>query len=273
MDNSSNFPDQRASIMTKQITVSQIQPDLIWEDIDANLERLEGMIEVLTSKTDLIILPETFSTGFTMQSKLYAEKEDGKAVQWMKRMARENQCYMTGSIILREGENIYNRLYWISPKGIEGFYDKRHLFRMGRENQHFVAGKERPMFNLGEFRFLPQICYDLRFPVFSRNSEDYDVLFYVANWPAPRHLVWETLLLARAIENQSYVLGTSRVGVDGEGVDHAGGSCAVDPMGKLISRMDNQPGIQSSLLNLNAVRDFREKFPAWKDADRFKIIG
>ncbi len=259
--------------MTKQIAVSQIQPDLIWEDIDANLDRLEGMIGELRSKTDLIILPETFSTGFTMQSKLYAEEEEGKAVEWMKLMARENQCYVTGSIILREGENIYNRLYWVSPNGIEGHYDKRHLFRMGREHQHFVPGKERPVFKLGEFRFLPQICYDLRFPVFSRNREDYDVLFYVANWPAPRHLVWETLLLARAIENQSYVLGTSRVGVDGEGVDHAGGSCVVDPKGNLIFRMDDQPGIQSSLLDLNAVREFREKFPAWKDADRFDILN
>lgn len=258
--------------MTKQITVSQIQPDLIWEDIDANLDMLEGMIGQLTSKSDLIILPETFSTGFTMQSRLYAEGEDGKAVEWMKLMARQNQCYITGSIILSEGENIYNRLYWVSPDGIEGFYDKRHLFRMGREHQHFVPGKERPVFNLGEFRFLPQICYDLRFPVFSRNRNDYDVLFYVANWPAPRHLVWETLLLARAIENQAYVLGTSRSGVDGEGVDHAGGSCAVDPMGKLMFRMENQPAIHSSTLNLKTVRDFREKFPAWKDADRFDII-
>jgi omega-amidase len=258
--------------MKEQLTVCQVQPDLVWEDIAANLDQLEGMIEQLTSKTDLIILPETFSTGFTMQSKLYAEEEDGKAVEWMKRIAREKQCHITGSIILQEGEAIYNRLYWISPEGIEGHYNKRHLFRMGREHQHFVAGNERPVFKLGEFHFLPQICYDLRFPVYSRNRGDYEVLFYVANWPAPRHPVWETLLVARAIENQAYVLGTSRAGIDGEGVEHLGGSCVVDPKGKLIHCMDHQPGIQSSLLDLNEVKDFREKFPVWKDADRFEII-
>ena len=257
--------------MKKQISVCQVQPNLIWENIDANLEMIEGMIEPLTSKIDLIMLPETFSTGFTMQSKLYAEGEDGKAVEWMKRLSREKQSYVTGSIILRDGDDIFNRLYWISPEGIEGHYNKRHLFRMGREHQHFVSGKERPVFKLAGFRFLPQICYDLRFPVFCRNREDYDVLFYVANWPARRQHVWDTLLLARAIENQSYVLGTSRVGVDGEGVDHAGGTCTVDPMGNLIHRMDDQPRIQTSLLDLNAVSDFRKKFPVWKDADRFKI--
>jgi len=257
--------------MIEQITVCQVQAKLIWEHIDANLDLIEGMLGELTPEADLILLPETFSTGFTMQSDLFAEGEDGKALNWMKRMAIEKQCYLSGSVIIRENDYIFNRLYWISPQGIEGFYDKRHLFRMGREDQHFEAGKERSVFKIGDFRFLPQICYDLRFPVFSRNTGDYDVLYYVANWPARRHQVWETLLSARAIENQAYVLGTNRVGIDGVGVGHVGGSCAIDPKGSMIHLLDDQPGIITSALDLNLLREFRDKFPAWKDADRFTI--
>jgi predicted amidohydrolase len=232
---------------------------------------LEGMLEKMSPETDLVILPETFSTGFTMQSDRFSEDENGKAVSWMKKVAVEKQTYVTGSLIVMEERNIFNRLYWVSPDGVVGYYDKRHLFRMGREDKHFVPGTSRPLFNLGEFRFLPQICYDLRFPVFSRNRGDYDVLFYVANWPAPRQPVWETLLRARAIENQSYVLGVSRVGIDGLGVEHLGGTCVIDPMGNVVHIMDNQPGILTTTIELDRLRNFREKFPAWKDADRFTL--
>jgi predicted amidohydrolase len=257
--------------MNEQITVCQVQADLIWENIDANLDKIEAMLDKVSLEVDLIILPETFSTGFTMQSDKYAEEEEGKALSWMKRMAREKQCYLSGSLIVRNGDKIYNRLYWVSPGGVEAHYDKRHLFRMGREDQHFTAGTERPVFHLGKFRFLPQICYDLRFPVFARNRGDYDVLFYVANWPVHRHTVWETLLRARAIENQSYVLGTSRSGTDGLGVGHAGGSCAIDPKGHILECLDENPGMLTTTLDLDVLRIFREKFPAWKDADRFTI--
>jgi len=257
--------------MEEQITVCQIQANLVWENIDANLDMMESMTEKMLPDTHLIILPETFSTGFTMQSDLFAESEDGKALQWMKRMARDKQAVISGSVIIREKEQIFNRLYWVSAQGIEGFYDKRHLFRMGREDQHFTPGSERSVFSLGNFRFLPQICYDLRFPVFSRNVGDYDVLFYVANWPVHRHMVWETLLRARAIENQSYVLGTSRSGVDGLGVGHAGGSCAIDPKGHVLQCLGEEPGLLTSTLDLKKLREFRDKFPAWKDADRFTI--
>lgn len=257
--------------MKEHINVCQVQTDLIWEDVDANLEMIEGMLEKMSSDTHLIVLPETFSTGFTMQSDLFAEEKDGKALRWMKRMALEKESVISGSVIIRDKEQIFNRLYWVSPQGIEGFYDKRHLFRMGREDQHFTPGTKRPVFSLGGFRFLPQICYDLRFPVFSRNTGDYDVLFYVANWPVHRHAVWETLLRARAIENQSYVLGTSRVGIDGLGVGHAGGSCAIDPKGNVLACLDENPGLLITTLDLRELREFREKFPAWKDADRFRI--
>ncbi len=257
--------------MKKELKLCQVQPDMAWEDIEANLDMLEGMLEKVGTDMDLLVLPETFSTGFTMQSEKVAEGEDGKAVQWMKRMALEKQCYVTGSLIYRAQDAlIYNRLLWVSSKGIEAFYDKRHLFRPGGEVENFSQGNERKLFKLGEFRILPQICYDLRFPVFSRSRGDYDVLIYVANWPASRQAVWETLTRARAMENQSYLIGTNRVGIDGTGTMSIGGTCLIDPMGNEIHRMDEKPGIMSSVLDLEKLRNFREKFPAWKDADRFE---
>ena len=257
--------------MKEQVSVSMVQPELIWEDIDANLEMLRGMLDEAPLETDLIILPETFSTGFTMQSRKLSEPVDGKTLNWMQKVAAERKAYVTGSLIISDNGRIYNRLYWVSPDGIKGYYDKRHLFRMGREDEHFVSGKYRKIFNLGPIRFLPQICYDLRFPVFSRNRGDYDVLFYVANWPAPRQLVWESLIKARAIENQAYVIGVNRVGIDGLDVNHVGGSCAIDPLGNVMQWMDHKPGIRTISLDLGKVREFRKKFPAWKDADQFSI--
>lgn len=257
--------------MKQQIKVCQVQANLAWEDVDANLHLLEGMLEPIESGTNLVILPETFSTGFTMHSEKVAEGEEGKAVRWMKRMAEKKQCYITGSLIFSEsGNRIYNRLLWVSPKGIEDYYDKRHLFRPGGEKENFQSGMERKIFSLNSFRILPQICYDLRFPVFSRMRGDYDVILYVANWPASRHQVWETLTRARAMENQSYVLGTNRVGTDGTGTASAGGSCVIDPIGNEINRMDDTAGIHTCILDLQKLRDFRKKFPAWKDADSFE---
>jgi omega-amidase len=256
--------------MKEQLKICQVQPDLAWEDIDANLRLMEKHMENLQPGTDLVILPETFSTGFTMQSEKLAEGEEGKAVRWMKKMAAEKKCFVTGSLIYRDRNGlIYNRLLWVSPKGIEDFYDKRHLFSPGGEKENFTRGRERKIFTLGNFRILPQICYDLRFPVFSRNRDDYDVLLYVANWPASRHTVWETLTRARAMENQCYLLGTNRVGTDGTGTASRGGTCLIDPLGIVIHRMDERPGIMTTTIDLEIVRNFREKFPAWKDADAF----
>lgn len=268
-----NFKLQKSVRMSEQISVSLLQPNLIWEGIEANLEKLDDMLTGIPEETDLVLLPETFSTGFTMHSQKFAEGEDGKAVSWMKAMAAKYNLTMAGSLITRVEEGIFNRLFWVNPSGIRGTYDKRHLFRMGREDIHFLAGHQRPVFHLGDFRFLPQICYDLRFPVFSRNRNDYDVLFYVANWPAPRHPVWETLLRARAIENQAYVLGVNRVGTDGEGIGHLGGTCAWDPIGNPIEILNDQEGVLNAELDLNQLRDFRRKFPAWIDADQFRIEG
>lgn len=256
--------------MMEKLKVCQVQADLVWEDIDLNLKMLEGMLEGLEQNTDLVVLPETFSTGFTMNSEKLAESENGKAVRWMKRMAVQKKCMVTGSIICRGSDGlIYNRLFWVSPKGIEDYYDKRHLFRPGGEKENFIQGKERKIFKLGSFRILPQICYDLRFPVFSRNRGDYDVMLYVANWPATRQRVWETLTIARAMENQSYLLGTNRTGRDGTGVVSVGGTCTITPIGGEVLRMDNNPALGTSVLDLEKLRSFRKKFPAWKDADSF----
>jgi len=265
--------DQVIRTMKEQIKVCQVQPDLAWEDIDANLEQLDEMLEPLEADTDLVVLPETFSTGFTMRSEQCAEDVNGKAIQWMTSFASKRNCIVTGSIIFREGEGpVYNRLFWVSPEGIEDHYDKKHLFRPGGEKENFKAGEERKLFRLGAFRILPQICYDLRFPVFSRNRDDYDIMLYVANWPSGRQQVWETLTRARAMENQAYLLGCNRVGSDGTGVASSGGTCVIDPVGNEIHRMDDRPGILTCELDLKILKDFRKKFPAWKDADSFEPL-
>jgi omega-amidase len=257
--------------MSKQLHVCLVQADLVWEEIDANLELMDRMLEEVPEGTDLVALPETFSTGFTMQSDRYAEGENGKALAWMRKTAAERGVHITGSTIVRDKDLIYNRLYWVSPQGEVDHYDKRHLFRLGRENEHFIPGDSRKVFSLGEFRILPQICYDLRFPVFARNRGDYDVLLNVANWPAHRQQVWDVLTRARAIENQCYFLGVNRAGIDGLGTVHTGGTCAIDPMGSIMRKMDKQAGVLSCTLDLNKLKDYREKFPVWKDADQFEL--
>ncbi|MCP4313222.1 MAG: amidohydrolase [Bacteroidetes bacterium] len=257
--------------MKDQISITLVQPDIVWEGAASNLHMLNSMLENRLQAADLLILPETFSTGFTMRAGQFAEDERGMTLNWMVDQARENDICVAGSMITREDGKIFNRLYWVTPEGIGGHYDKRHLFRMGREDKHFTQGESRVIFRLGEFRFLPQICYDLRFPVFARNRNDYDILFYVANWPAPRHLVWETLLRARAIENQAYVIGVSRSGRDGEGVDHLGGSIVVDPLGRTEHSLGLEPGVLNFTIELKKIREFREKFPVWKDADKFTL--
>ena len=252
------------------LKVCLVQADLVWEGIEANLQLIEAMLEELEKDTDLVVLPETFTTGFTMQADKFAEGQEGRALAWLKDQARKHKCYFTGSTVFRdEAGDIYNRLLWVSPAGLEDYYDKRHLFRPGGEKENFNQGRERKIFRLGAFRILPQICYDLRFPVFSRNRGDYDVMIYVANWPATRQPVWDTLTRARAMENQSYLLGVNRVGTDGTGIPSNGGSCVINPIGGEMLLMDEKPGIGHAILDLKKLEEFREKFPAWKDADDF----
>jgi predicted amidohydrolase len=189
----------------------------------------------------------------------------------MKEKARMLNAVLMGSTIIKEGKHVYNRLLWVSPEGIQGRYDKRHLFRIGGEHENYTPGKSRVTFTLKGFRILPLICYDLRFPVFSRNRNDYDILVYVANWPAPRQHVWNTLLQARAIENQCVVLGVSRVGKDGDGTDHIGGTAVINPYGHIKATLGNTPGVLHYDIILSEVREFRKKFPVWKDADEFTM--
>lgn len=247
-----------------------LQADLAWEEKQRNLHLFDKMMDRLDAGTELVILPETFSTGFTMRSDLFADG-DGETLTWMKQHAREGGFVVTGSVIVREDDRIFNRMFWVTPDGGVSHYDKRHLFRMGRENEHFSNGDRRVIVEWKGFRFILQICYDLRFPVFVRNRADYDVILNVANWPAPRHAVYEVLLKARAIENQAFVIAANRAGTDGEGVGHKGASCLIDPKGRIVAQLDDRPGILTATMNLSDLRSFRESFPVHRDADRFSL--
>ena len=236
-----------------------------------NLKSLSGILRDL-EPPDLILLPELFATGFSMKSRELGESMDGPSMQWMSRMSGELGSSIAGSLILGEGGSFYNRLVWMHRDGSYQFYDKRHLFRMGGENEHYSGGNRRVIVQDFGFRFLPLVCYDLRFPVWSRNREDYDVLVYLSNWPAPRHEVWTSLLKARAIENQCFVIGVNRVGTDGMGIPYRGCSMAFNPKGqRIVSLADGRPDSRVIRLDMGELLAFREKFPVWKDADSFEL--
>ena len=258
-------------VMDLQLPIFLLQTDIHWEKPVENLDFLDVALDAAPEDTALVLLPETFSTGFTMNAGYFAETEEGPTLEWMKKIARQRGVHLMGSVIFREDGRIYNRLLHVSPSGVEGHYDKRHLFRMGREDEHFTSGNSRVVFRVGDFRILPQVCYDLRFPVFARNRNDYDVLLYVANWPAPRHHVWETLLRARAIENQAWVVGVNRSGKDGEGVNHLGASCVINARGGVEKQLGPEAGTLSAVVDLQKIRELREKFPVWRDADNFML--
>ena len=212
--------------------ITIIQSDLVWEDKVANLARFDTHINNIQESTDIVVLPEMFSTGFSMNTAALAESMDGKTIQWMSNHAQTLDAVVTGSLIIKENGQFYNRLIWMKPDGTFEQYDKRHLFGMGSgEDKHYTAGTERLIVTYKGWKICPLICYDLRFPVWSRNTVDYDVLIYTANWPEPRSFHWKTLLVARAIENQSYVIGVNRVGVDALGSLHSGDSCVINPYG------------------------------------------
>jgi len=257
--------------MDHLLPVLLLQTDIQWEKPENNLRLLDAELDAAGEDTALILLPETFSTGFTMNAGRFAESRNGPTLEWMKKAAHRRGVHIMGSMVFREDGLIYNRMFHVSPSGVEGYYDKRHLFRMGREDEHFTAGNSRVVFRVGEFRILPQICYDLRFPVFARNRNDYDVLLYVANWPAPRHQVWLSLLRARAIENQALVIGVNRSGVDGEGMDHRGASCVINARGDIEEQLGVEAGTLRAVADLQKIRELREKFPVWRDADNFML--
>jgi omega-amidase len=259
--------------VSSALRVTLVQQALVWQDPGANRERFEGLVSPLAGKTDLIVLPETFTTGFSMEVERLAEPAGGPTVQWIQRLSSRLDAAITGSVITQEGGKYFNRLLWATPSGELRSYDKRHLFRMGREHQHFTPGHAVWSAEWRGLRICPLVCYDLRFPVFSRRRPqlDYDLLVYVANWPAARTYAWSQLLKARAIENQSFVIGVNRVGADGVGVDHAGYSAANDFLGMPLASLGDVSGVETVTLDGAALRAFRERFPAQLDADPFTL--
>ncbi len=257
----------------EDLSVTLIQTSLFWEDIDANLNHFSTLIKNIDIPTDLIILPEMFSTGFSMVPEKLAETIDGKAVNWMKATARQTNAVICGSLILEEEGNYYNRLVWMTPDGNMKTYDKRHLFSLAKEEEHYESGKERLIVTLKGWRICPLVCYDLRFPVWSRNNHCYDFAFYVANWPERRNYPWKQLLIARAIENQSYIAGVNRIGDDGNGVSHSGDSALIDPLGEILSTLEpHKEGIETLTLKADHLARIRNKFSFLNDQDQFEIL-
>lgn len=233
----------------------------------------EEKIFSIPGKTEIVILPEMFSTGFSMRPEGLAEKMDGPTMAWMKKIAGLRSIILTGSLIIEDKGNYYNRLIWMLPDGTYGQYDKRHLFAYGGENRKYSPGSSRLIASVKGWKILLQVCYDLRFPVWSRLSSqgEYDLLINVANWPERRSGAWKILLQARAIENQCYVAGLNRVGLDGNQIAHSGDSMIVDPVGEILDHRSRDEEILTSILQKEHVEEVRMKFPFWKDADHFKI--
>ena len=259
------------------LTITLIQTNLHWENKAANLLMLEQKIKAIEERTEIVVLPEMFSTGFSMNNQALAEDMNGETVNWMKRVAAENKIILTGSIIIKENENFYNRLIWMLPNSEYGVYDKRHLFGFGNETEHYSAGNKRLIASVKGWKINLQICYDLRFPVWARqnnvdkNENEYDVLIYVANWPERRSHAWKTLLYARAIENQCYVVGLNRVGDDGNKIYHSGNSMVIDPAGAVLYHKADDEDVFTITLEKEPLAEFRTKFPFLKDGDSFLI--
>lgn len=296
------------------LIVTLIQSALHWENKQANLDMFERKILGIKEKTNIIVLPEMFSTGFSMRPGVLAETMDGSTVQWMKKIAAQKKAILTGSLIIEEEGFYYNRLIWMLPNGQYGQYDKRHRFAYAGEDKHYAAGSKRLIASVNGWKINLQVCYDLRFPVWARQQQiepaqgltglpphattnpgrsvmdgetgdgersrthqgtqlEYDLLIYIANWPERRNHAWKTLLQARAIENQSLVIGLNRVGTDGNNIYHSGDSMIIDPLGELLYQKANEEDIHTHLLSKEKLEEMRQKFPFWRDADEFRIMN
>lgn len=251
------------------LKVSLVQTDLVWENTEANLEHFGHLIGKI-KKSDLILLPEMFTTGFTMNVHHLAEEMDGRTVRWMLEKASNTGAVISGSIIIREKGDFFNRLLWVTPAGDVKKYDKRHLFSIGSEHLYYTPGKDKMIVEWKGWKICPLICYDLRFPVWIRNKENYDLLVIVANWPSPRHHVWRNQLTARAIENQAFCVGVNRIGSDGMGLKYFGDSAVIDPKGFATFLGDTQK-TETFTISHDDLHDFRKKFPILNDMDRFRI--
>ena len=272
-----------------KLKVTIIQSKLHWEDRRANLRMFEEKIRSISRPTEIVVLPEMFSTGFSMNPEKLAETMEGKTVEWMKRLAAHKNIILTGSVIIGQpaesGQTEYfNRLIWMLPNGEYGYYDKRHLFAYAGEDKHYSAGNKRLIASVKGWKINLLVCYDLRFPVWSRQAPplapgkettgpEYDLLIYVANWPEKRNRAWKTLLRARAIENQCYVVGVNRVGEDGNGINYSGDSMIFYPDGTKLYHKTHDEEIFTATLDMAELETVREKFPFWKDADRFTILN
>jgi predicted amidohydrolase len=256
----------------QDLNVALIQEDLVWQDPQANRNLFQHYFSALAD-ADLVVLPEMFTTGFTMAASDHAETMDGDSVEWMKHQSRRYGFTLAGSLIIEDQGRYFNRLVVVEAGSVAGAYDKRHLFRMAREQHSFSPGQARVVVNVAGWRVALQVCYDLRFPVFSRNRQDYDVLLYVANWPAVRRGAWQALLPARAIENLSYCLGVNRVGSDAVGVTYSGDSVIVDYRGQAMASAGEHAGVARAQLSAAGLASFRDKFPAHLDGDSFQIHG
>jgi predicted amidohydrolase len=259
--------------MTQEIlNIAVFQFDLVWENPMENRKKIDEWLPKLNGKADVVFFPEMFTTGFSMDVSGLAEPMDGETVSWMKERSAEYRTALCGSLIICENGQFFNRLLFVEPSGKVHIYNKRHLFKMGNENLNFVRGSERIIVDYKGWRICPMICYDLRFPVWARNRKDYDILVYTANWPQARNEVWNTLLRARAIENQAYVVGANRVGVDGNHISYSGSSQLINPRGVLLSEIGNhQKGIVSAGFSYSELIKFRTEFPALNDVDEFHL--
>jgi omega-amidase len=259
------------------LRVTLVQADLVWHDPQANLRNFDRLLAPLAGQTDLVVLPEMFTTGFTMAPESVAEPADGPSVDWMRESARRLNAVVTGSIATRDGNQHFNRLTWMRPDGSHASYDKRHLFRMAHEDEHYAAGTRNLAVEIDGWKIQPLVCYDLRFPVWSRNrigtDAAYDVLLYVANWPERRRYAWQTLLRARAIENLCYCIGVNRSGRDANDIQYKGDSAAIDFLGQSLTAATEHEFVATVALDRAALDAFRRKFPAHLDADRFELLG
>jgi len=263
----------------QNINVTILQADLKWEDAPANLEALGNIIARIEEQTDLIVLPEMFCTGFSMEPERIAETMDSASVQWMQKVAGTTNAVVCGSMAIQDGTQFYNRFLWVKPDGSLEHYDKKHLFTYAGEDKYYQAGHSKRIVEHKGWKFLPMICYDLRFPVWSRNRYhadtgfEYDCLVYVANWPQARNHAWRILLMARAIENQAYVIGVNRVGVDGNQISYSGDSAILDPKGENLSAlMPSCEGIETVQLSRCHLDSFREKFRQGPDWEKFTLL-
>jgi omega-amidase len=254
----------------RDLNVSLIQCELAWEQPDDNRRQIGAIIDGLQQPTDLIVLPEMFTTGFSMNALGNAEEPGGPTEQWMAGIARQRDCAISGSIAVHVDDGVYNRMLFATPEGVH-FYDKRHLFRMAGEDKRYQSGERRVIVPWRDWRINLQVCYDLRFPVFSRNREDYDLLLYVANWPQQRRYHWRQLLIARAIENLACVVGVNRIGADARGLKYSGDSLAVAADGALLCDAGDENGAAQVVLDGAALLSYREGFPCQLDADRFQL--